>query len=232
LKASRASSPGDFAQLKYIVDLEVRQFFRHPRCLHAIPLLAAGTIFSAWVYPVASPFVPVIIVTIGVLELQFNNIFFRSPNELPVLNLYPVRWRRIILAKNIATMILGALLFLVGSMALLYFYPAKVTGQHVFDAIVYILTVVFPLLHLGNMRSIAFPRPANGFRVDDFVELVWILVTLAVLSVPYFFIIRLSGGWALCALYASATALYWHNVSLRKAGDTIEKETAAICSSI
>jgi len=216
--------------LGFLAGLEVRQFFCHPRCFHLLPLLAFGVFLAAWVYPVASPFLPVIVVVFAGLEPQFNNIFFRSENELAALNCFPVPWREIVLAKNIATMTLVALVFIIGSMALLYFYPGKITGTQVQDGIISVLTVLFPMLHIGNRRSIDFPRRACGFRIDDFIELLWILVTLGVLSIPYLIMRNIGGGSVMCIVYAVGTIVYWLRVSVPRTAESIEKEVSIVCS--
>ena len=217
-------------QLGFLIVSEVRQFFRHPRCMHLFPLLGLGVFLSAWVYPVASPFLPVVVVVFGGLELQFNNIFFRSPNELVALSLFPTTWQGVVLAKNIAAVIVAVFVFVVGSMTFLYFYAGNVTGTQMRDVLLYMATVLFPILHLGNMRSLDFPRRESGFRMDDFIEFLWMLATLGVVSIPYFLLRKVSGGSIICIVYALGGFIYWRKVSIHKTADAIGKEAMTLCS--
>jgi hypothetical protein len=185
---------------------------------------------AAYVYPVASPFVPVVFIIFSGLELQFNNIFFRSSNELPALTLYPISWRELVMAKNIATLLLVVIVFIIGSMTLLYFYPGSVTRGDCRDMFLYLTTVLFPLLHFGNLRSIEFPRRDNGFRVDDLIELIWMLVIVCFVSIPYIIMKNTENGWILLLFYAIGTCLYWYKVSVRKTAKMIEENAITICS--
>ena len=63
------------AREQLLLKSEIKMYFLQRRALHFVPLLIGGVFLMAWIYPVGSPFLPVIIVVILGLELQFNNIF-------------------------------------------------------------------------------------------------------------------------------------------------------------
>ena len=208
---------------------EIRQFFVHRRSLHFVPLLVGGVVLTAWVYPAGSPFLPIVIVVLIGLEPQFNNIFYRTPNELEALIMFPTSWKRVVMMKNLAAVALTLICFILTSMALLYFSPEIVTFRLTSDAILYLLTIMFPLTQLGNTRSIQHPRRNAGWQIDDFIEAVWMLATIGVLSIPYFLLTGLIEAPVLVITYGVATMVVWYKVSLSKIAANLEKEKEWIC---
>jgi len=208
---------------------EFKQFFLSPKCLHFIPLMMAGAVLTAWVYPVASPFVPVVIVVFSGLEPQFNNIFYSTPGELETLSVLPVSWRRVVLAKNCATLLLVLLMFILCSMALLYFSPDTVSWRYTSDALLYLPTVLFPALHIGNMRSIQNPRRRAGMTSTDLFEALWMILTIGALSAPYFIMTGLFEVPLLCALYGVGMAIAWYRYSPARTASLIAEERVRIC---
>jgi hypothetical protein len=212
-----------------LLSMELRQFFRHPRCMHFIPLIAFGAFFTAWLYPVASPLAAVMVVVFCGLELQFNNIFFRTSNEMEALMLLPVPWGRIIFIKNLATIILSLLFVLITSMTLLYFSPSVVESKQLIDAGLYFLTVIFPLLHIGNGRSMEFPRRCSGLRIDDLIEALWMAATLGFISIPFLLFMNLFHLPILCLIYGSGWWVLWYRFSIPQSVREIEHKSLTLC---
>jgi hypothetical protein len=140
-------------QDRMIVRTEIQGFFHHRRSLHIVPLSMAGIFLMAWIYPVGSPFAPIMMVVFAGLELQFNNILFRTWNEFEAMSLFPISWKHLIYIKNVTTIALVLLAMIILSMTLLFFSPAYITFKEIADALFYMTTVIFPLLHLGNRQS-------------------------------------------------------------------------------
>jgi hypothetical protein len=211
--------------------MEIRQLFLHPRIFHFIPLMLAGIFLTAWVYPVASPYSPVLIVVLYGLELQFDNILFRSPREFETLVMFPVEWRRVVMAKNLACVALVALGFIVTSMTLIHFSPASPTRGHLMSAVLYLLTILFPLIHIGNLRSIRHPRRESGLRINDLTEAVWMTASIGLLSIPYIIFMHLMESPVLCIAYVAGTIVFWYRYSVPTTSDLIGKETLTVCAS-
>jgi len=212
-----------------LLEMEMRGYFRHRRSLHLIPLLLFGVFLTAWIYPVGSPFAPVIIVVAVALELEFNNMVFRSPHEPRAMSLFPISPREIILAKNIATLALFVGLAALTSMTLLYFTPAQLSVAHLAEAGYYVSTILFPLLVIGNDHSIRNPRPHCGLRINDFLEAIWMLVYLGLLSLPFVFFAAIINAPALSLTYSLATAVYWYLVSIPRTAIFYEQEHSRLC---
>lgn len=217
---------------RLLLEIELVQFFFHRRSLHLVPLLMGGVFLMAWIYPVGSPFAPVIIVVIVGLESQFNNIFFRTPKELEAMALFPMSWENIVIVKNLATMVLAMLLLIIASMALMYFSPEAISFDKFWNAFCYCSTIIFALVHFGNGQSARRPRRYSGFQLDDVIEATWMLVNLAIVSIPAYVIMGLIQAPALCLVYGVGTAMYWYRVPVKRTAGRIRKGYATICSSL
>ena len=173
---------------------------------------------------------PVLIVVLSGLELQFNNILFRTSREFETLVMFPISWRHVVVAKNLAAIVLMILFLILVSMALLYFYPDSLSLGRVGNVGIYSWTILFPLIHVGNMRSIQNPRRESGLRFTDFIEALWMTGTVAIISIPYFLFMRLMDLPILCFAYGIATLFFWYCVSVPKAATLIGKETIKLCA--
>ena len=220
------------AREQLLLKSEIKMYFLQRRALHFVPLLIGGVFLMAWIYPVGSPFLPVIIVVILGLELQFNNIFFRTPQELEAMSLLPIAWERIVLVKNVATISLTVMCLLLTTLTLLYFSPDVISVESVWDAVCYVSTVLFPLLHFGNEQSVQRPRRESGLLLADVIEATWMAINLFLVSIPAYVFIEGLRMPELCLAYGFLTAFYWYRVSIRKTAVHIGKESAAICSNL
>ncbi len=220
----RQAGPGGLFEGRrwFLFSMEIRDFFRHRRAFHLFPLLLAGVYLMAWIYPVGSPFAPVIFVVLIGLEPQFNNIFFRRPIEPEAMAVLPVSWSEVILAKNLATLGLVCLLMITCSMALFYFSPEKIRPSAAGDAALYLASILPPMLCLGNSQSIKEPRRETGFRIADAVDAVWHLVHLAILSIPYYILVSLMHFPALLLVFMAGAITFWHRSSIPRTAGLIK----------
>lgn len=213
-----------------IFQLEISHLFSHSRIWHFIPLLIFGVFFVAGIYPDASPFIPIIIVVFCGLELQYDNLFFRTSKEFEAYLMFPVSWKKVILMKNLATILLTLIIFGLTSMSLLYFSPATITLTDLKDVMLYLLTVIFPLIQFGNSQSVRNPRRISGFQINDFIEAVWMLVNVAILSMPYYLFTKLFEMPWLCIVYAAVTIAVWWVFSINKTAEYIKKNRFELCN--
>lgn len=209
---------------------ELREYFFHRRSLHLVPLVVAGMFLMAWVYPAASPMAPVVVIVIAALEPQFNNILYRTKNELEAMAVLPLSWERIVLVKNLATILLVIGLIVLAAMALLYFSPDEMTPERWGQTALYIATILFPLLHFGNGQSVKRPRRTCGLLTNDVVEAIWILISLLLVSLPYYVFVNIFKLWIFSAVYAVAAGWFWYAHSVKATARHIEKDVPAICS--
>ncbi len=209
---------------------ELKEYFLQRRSLHLLPLALFGVFMMAWIYPVASPMAPIVLVVIAALESQFNNIFYRTGNELEAMALFPLSWRRIIFVKNLSTIVLVAGLIVLTSMALLYFSPDEMTLDRWGEGWMYVATIIFPLLHIGNGQSVRRPRRVTGLQIGDLVETLWLMVNLAVVSIPYYLFMHVFHLGILCQVYSVLAGWFWYRHSVKDTARQIEREISALCS--
>ena len=88
--------------------------------------------------------------------MQFSAV--RTPNEFEALSVLPIRWASIVLAKNLATMIITVACLPMICIPVLYFSTDTVPAGHFIKAGLYFVSVIFPLLHAGNLQSLLHPR--------------------------------------------------------------------------
>jgi hypothetical protein len=212
-----------------IFRLEIRHLCSHTRRWHFVLLLLFGVFFVPAIYPDASPFVPIIFVVFSGLELQYDNLLFRTGNELEAYLLLPVSWERVVIAKNLAAVVLTIIIFLITSMSLLYFSPTTIILTDLKDALLYLSTIIFPLIHFGNTQSVRNPRRISGLQINDLVEAIWMLLNVLILSAPYYLIIKLIEMPILCLVYSVITILIWRHRSVGKTAEYIKKNQYKLC---
>jgi hypothetical protein len=218
-------------QERILMAEEIRQFFLHPRSLHFVPLTMAGVILVLWPY-FKSPFVSVLIVLFAGLEPQFNNILFGTPLEFEALSILPIELQRVVKAKNVATLLLFLIMFPIVAATLLYFSPSVVTLKRIGEVGLYVLTVIFPLMHVGNARSVQNPRRKSGWLIDDVAGMVELLITMAILSIPYVIFVEVMETPALCIVYFIATVVFWWRYSIQKTAELIQSKKIEICRNV
>ena len=216
---------------KVLIAMEIRQFFLHQRSLHFIPLSLIGVLLVLWPY-FSSPFVPVFIVLFAGLEPQFSNILFRTPLELESLSVLPLGWEKIARAKNIAAVILVCIVAPILAATLMYFSPSVLTLDDVKGATLYLSTVLLPLIHVGNLRSVQHPRRKTGWQFDDLAGSVELLINLGVLSIPYALFVEVLNVPALCIPYFAASIMFWWRYSIPKTAQLIETERITVCLTV
>jgi hypothetical protein len=213
-----------------VVKVELNEFFLSLRAIHFLPLMLLGVYLMSWTYKVAPPYIAVVLVVFCSLEPQCNNIFYRSPGELEILNLFPVNWKEIIFAKNIATIILVGFCLTVASAALYFFSPHVVGFEVVVHEILYCSTIIFPVLQIGNVYSINNPRRKCGWQFADFLEMFWMAVTLLIASIPYALIVSYFDYALFYVVYAGANGYYWYRYSIPNCAKLLNEQIITICS--
>lgn len=213
---------------RLLISTEIRQFFVHRRSMHFIPLILVGIFLAQWPYWESALAVVILVVAAG-LEPQFNNILFRTPSELESLSVLPFPWTSVVRAKNIAAILLFLMMLPIVAAVILYFPVTPVTPGQSLTAAWYVATIIFPLIHIGNLRSVTNPRRESGWRFDDMSGAVELLLTLAVLSLPFAIIVELLDMPALCLLYFAATFIFWWRHSLVHTARMIENKRIEIC---
>jgi hypothetical protein len=212
-----------------LLRLELRQCFSAKRIPTFVLMFLAG-IFLVVQESELSPFVVVFFTVFAILESQFNNILYRSPHELEALSMFPISWDRVVLVKNVATIILAGIVMFIAGMTILYFSPKPFGFTAMIEALMYASTIIFPLLHVGNTESLLSPRKSPGWNSDDLVQAAGMFLFVFVLSLPYIIFVAIVKMPLLSLVYAGGTAWYWYRRSIRKTASTIERKKTELCT--
>ena len=208
-------------QARTVVHAEMIHFLRDPINLKFLFLLPPAIFAALWPH-IGSSIVPALAATLLGLEPKFNNILFQSPNEAEALHLFPCRWRSVIAAKNSTALALTLLFFLLFGLSIGYFAPSPTGIVEWKFGLLYLLTVVFPLLHFGNLHSIQHPRRHLGWSLGDLAEGCLFMILAGLCSIPFAIFAQTELGTALCLVYGGVGALFWWKVSLPRTAKLLE----------
>lgn len=176
--------------------------------LRAIPLCLFVPLLALWP-EIGTPFAPAAIAAVLLAEPTLNNTFALWPTLLPAYAVTPAPWQRIIVAKNVAALaVLVAGFFGFGSLAAFVSVEPPASADWG-GAALYLWTVLFPLVILGNSASLHHPRVRSGWTLDDAAAAILIVFALSFLSLPFFLLEGWSGGRVILGLYGAAAGLLW-----------------------
>lgn len=216
-------------KMRMLISADVRRFFSLPWNLRVAVLVVPAILLSLWGY-MPSPFVPIFAALFIGLEPQYCNIFFHTPNEFEALSVMPLHWTDVILAKNLSTIVITLICLPIVSILVLYFSPDTAPAHQFINAGLYFLSILFPLLHAGNLQSLLHPRRHLGWHMDDLAGSVLMAVFLAVFSIPYFVLVEAAGSPPLCLLYAGATGIFWFRHSFATTARRVMDSTSTLCT--
>jgi hypothetical protein len=185
-----------------------------PRRVPVLALLVCGGMLLVVQRGDVPPLLAAWIVAFSALDRQFNNILYRSPGELEALTLFPLSWRGVILAKNLATVCAAVLLFIIASMCILYFAPQQPGLSQFAAAGLFAWTEVFPLLIIGNLRSVQEPGKATQGTGDDLIQAAGMAVLVLISAVPYILLCTIGDQPLAALLYGAILAVVWYRRSL------------------
>lgn len=221
----RAPSEADWILLR----MELRQAFAAKR-IPLFALLALVGILLLVQEGELPPLIILLVVTLGGMESQFTNIFFRSPHELEALSIFPLRWSRIVLIKNVAALIVTMIVWTMMAMATLYFSPKHIRLADLGNALLCASTIVFPLLQIGNIESLQAPRRNAAWKIDDLVQAAGMMLFVVILFLPYMILVPLLSLHALCIVYAILSAVHWYWRSIPTTAARVERDLHRLCA--
>jgi hypothetical protein len=188
-----------------IYTMDLRRCFG-PRHLPTYAVMTAAGVLLVVQRGDLSPCISAMIVTLSALEFQFNNLLYRSPSELEALTLLPVSWKEVILAKNLATITAVLALSIVTTVCLLFFSPRSPDVAQYLDALLFVWTVIFPLLCLGNLRSAEEPRTGGG---NGLILAAGMVLVVCVCAIPYVILRTFAGSPLACVIEGAACGWFW-----------------------
>jgi hypothetical protein len=151
------------ALVAYDLKFSAREF----HALRFIVIAVAVVIFM-WSYSVRfHPLFYTFVLGFASLEGLYMNAFFRLPNELERMMLFPISWHRIIIAKAISTLVLTAPFLLLSGVLISYAAVGLPPVQILWDGLLLLLSVKSFRFSIQdeNSSSILTKRPIFSFSL-------------------------------------------------------------------
>ncbi len=208
---------------------ELRSIPAEGRWMLLFPLVPISVAFSLWPH-VESVFVPAVISTLLVTARRVTNTLFHQEQEFLLLQVLGVNWTRVIVTKNLATLVMWLGTCTLFSIPNMYFAvnppgPADVAGLGLYTA-----TVAFPMLIFGNSRSLESPQRSVTGGFPELAGAGLALVALGIASIPYLLLSALEAPWFLAVLYAAGTGVLWRKCSVPRTAGQIRNHAARFAS--
>jgi hypothetical protein len=176
-------------------------------------LIAVVVIIFMWSYQVRfSPLLYTSVLGFASLEVVYLNAFFRLPNELERMILFPISWQTIIIAKAISTFAVTAVLLLLSGILVSYATVGLPPVQIIWDGLLLLSSGSFSILTLGHVLSIQYPRRKVFLNFDEAPYYLFQLLVLAISSLPYLILKMGFGSDVACLLYCALSGAIWYFV--------------------
>jgi hypothetical protein len=192
-------------------------------------LIAVAVIIFMWSYPVRfSPLLYTFILGFAALEVVYLNAFFRLPNELERMILFPISWQTIIIAKAISTLVGTAVLLLLSGVLVSYAAVGLPPVQIIWEGLLLLLSGSFSILTLGHVLSIQYPRRRVFLNFDEAPYFLFQLVVLVVSSVPYLILKMGFESDVACLLYSALSGIIWYFVVVPRLAARMQQEQSLV----
>jgi hypothetical protein len=193
-------------------------------------LIAVVVIIFMWSYQVRfSSLLYTFVLGFAAIEVVYLNAFFRLPNELERMILFPISWQTIITAKAISTLAVTAVLLLLSGVLVSYAAVGLPPVQIIWDGLLLLLSGSFSMLTLGHILSIQYPRRRVFLNFDEAPYFLFQLLVLAVSSVPYLILKMGFESDVACLLYSALSSVIWYFVVVpRLAARMLQEQSAVI----
>jgi hypothetical protein len=192
-------------------------------------LIAVVVIIFMWSFQVRfSPLIYTFILGFAALEVVYLNAFFRLPNELERMILFPISWQTIIIAKAISTFAVTAVLLLLSGVLVSYAAVGLPPVQIIWDGLLLLLSGSFSMLTLGHVLSIQYPRRRVFLNFDEAPYFLFQLLVLGISSLPYLILKVGFGSDVTCLLYSALSGVIWYFVVVPRLAARMQQEQSLV----
>jgi hypothetical protein len=66
--------------------------------------------------------------------------------------------------------------------------------------------------------------------MEDVMQSLWMLIDVALVSIPYYIFMVIAQMPLLCLLYSAGTITWWYRYSLQRSANEIEQESHELCN--
>jgi hypothetical protein len=192
-------------------------------------LIAVVVIIFMWSFQVRfSPLLYTFILGFASLEVVYLNAFFRLPNELERMILFPISWQTIIIAKAISTLAVTAALLLLSGVLVSYAAVGLPSVQIIWDGLLLLLSGSFSMLTLGHILSIQYPRQRVFLNFDKAPYFLFQLLAVAVSSIPYLILKVGFESDVACLLYCALSGVIWYFLVVPRLAARMQQEQSLV----
>jgi hypothetical protein len=194
---------------------------------HPLPfiVIAVAVIIIMWSYPVRfHPLFYTFVLGFAAIEGTYMNAFFRLPNELERMILFPISWHRIIIAKAISTLVLTAPFLLLSGILVSYAAVGLPPAQILWNGLLLFLSASFSMVSLGHILSIQYPRRKVFFNFDEAPYFLFQILALAISCLPYLILKVGFESDIACLLYSVLSGFVWYFVVVPRLADRVQLE--------
>ena len=202
--------------------LELRGMAATRYHLRIIPLAILAPLFSLWPY-LGSPFTPAVIATLIVLEPCYNNALNMWAGQMTAGAVYPADWIRMLRRRNVVQIVLTWGVAALFTALVCYVQPEPPPLQQLGAFALYLASVQFPLLMLGNSFSWQQIRGRSGWGLEDVATALLMLVAGGLVSLPWFLVSGMPGDLIVLVVYSAGTAVAWWTYAVPHAAQTIHE---------
>jgi hypothetical protein len=202
--------------------LELRGMAATRYHLRIIPLAILAPLLSLWPH-IGSPFTPAAIATMIVLEPCYNNALNMWAGQMTAGAVYPADWIRTLRRRNTVqiTLTWGVATLFIALVS--YVQPEPPPLQQIGAFALYLASVQFPLLMLGNSFSWQQVRGRSGWVLEDAATALIMLVAGGLVSLPWFLVSGARGGLIMLLFYIAGTAVAWWTYAVPRTAQTIHE---------
>lgn len=210
-----------------LIGLEIRGAAATGHLIRVLPLAVLTPFVSLWPQ-FGSPFIPAMVAAFLALEPSYNNTVNTWPGQLTAYGVLPADWIRYLRAKNCATALITLGVVSVFMILTAYMQPVTPGAGEASACALYLLSVLFPMLAIGNVVSWQQPRARIGWGLEDAAAGLVMLLILGLVSLPYALLSTLEQHEIFLVLYSGMAAAIWWYKAIPRAADRIHERFSTL----
>ena len=188
-------------------------------------VIATAIIIFMWSYPVHfHPLVYAFVIGFATLEAGYMNAFFRLPNELERMILFPIPWQRVIIAKAISTLLMTVPVLLISGVVICYVAVGLPSVQILWDGLLLFLSTSFSMISLGHILSMQYPRRKVFFNFDEAPYFLFQVLVLAISCLPWIILKERLESDLACLLYTAFSGCLWYFLVVPRLANQMQRE--------
>jgi hypothetical protein len=208
-------------ELRAII-FELRGMFTTGHFFRLLPLSVLAPLLSLWPY-IGSPFAPAVLATLISLEPFYNNMLNIWPGQMTTGGLFPTGWEPALRRRNIAVVIATWGVLAHFTVLIAYVQPVPVAPESIGTFALYLASIQFPLLMIGNSFSWQQIRGRTGWGLEDAAAALTMLIGGAITSIPFLVGTGIPGDSLILILYTAVTGALWWFRSIPRTANAIHE---------